>query len=83
MNKKKKIKTSTVVLIFTFLVLTVFTIAMCITFNRIGSCPDTLIVSVFGACLGEFSILGIIRTTKQKYPNGADIEISDDFTEEV
>ena len=65
--KKRKIKTSNVVLAILFVVLTIFTISMVITFNRIGSCPDVLIGAVFAGCLGECSILGVIRTTKTKY----------------
>ena len=67
MNNKRKIKTSNIVLFLIFITLTIFTITMIWTFNRVGSCPDQLIIMVFAACLGECSILGVIKTTKTKY----------------
>ncbi len=63
----KKFKTANVVLAIIFLVLTIFTITMVVTFNRVGAVPDILVTCVFGACLGECSILGVIKTTKTKY----------------
>lgn len=54
------------VLITMFIFLTVFTIGMIIIFLTTGSTPDTLIVAVFGACMGEYSICGIIKRTKEK-----------------
>lgn len=73
MNKKKpKMKTANKVLIIIAIVLVTFTISCLWIFTRQGAVPDTLIVSVFGACLGEFSILGYIRGMKQKYPDTDD-----------
>lgn len=63
----KKFKTANVVLAIIFLVLTIFTITMVVTFNRVGAVPDILVTCVFAACLGECSILGVIKTTKTKY----------------
>lgn len=68
----KKIKTSNIVLAVIAIVLISFTIACLVLFAKTGSEPSSLIVSVFAACLGEFSILGFIRTTKTKY--GEDTE---------
>lgn len=67
MNKNNKIKTSNVALVIIAIVLILFTITNLAIFVKVGMVPDTLIVSVFGACLGECSILGVIRTTKTKY----------------
>lgn len=75
----KKMKTTNKVLIFLFAVLTVFTIAMIITFNRMNSVPDTLITCVFAACLGEFSVLGVIKTSKIKHGNDDDEQEDEDY----
>ena len=69
-----KVKTSTIVLIVVCVMLIAFTVANLIIFNHIGSCPDTLIVSVFSAGLGELGILGWIRNTKSKYGDDSEIE---------
>lgn len=64
-----KNKTSKIVLLFLFVVLTIFTISMIVTFNKVGSCPDVLITSVFAAVLGELGFLSWIRNTKTRYGN--------------
>lgn len=60
--------------------LTIFTIVVMILFYTTGgSEPSTLIVSVFAACMGEYSICGLIKTKKkdnQQFPT------EDDSTEE-
>ena len=54
------------VLITMFVFLFIFTIVMIIIFVKTGSIPDTLIVAVFGACAGEYSICGLIKNAKEK-----------------
>lgn len=84
MNKKNK--TSKIVLIILCVYLVIFTGICLWLFYERSAVPDSLIVAVFTAALGECSILGIIRTTKQKYPDTTQVEddtIEEDFTEEV
>jgi hypothetical protein len=54
------------VLIGMFAFLFVFTIVMIITYIQTGGVPDTLIIAVFGACAGEYSICGLIKRGKEK-----------------
>lgn len=54
------------ILIGMFVFLSIFTIAMVVIFLNTGGTPDTLIVAVFGACMGEYSICGIIKKAKEK-----------------
>lgn len=54
------------ILIGMFVFLSIFTIAMVVIFLNTGDTPDTLIVAVFGACMGEYSICGIIKKAKEK-----------------
>ena len=54
------------ILIGMFIFLSIFTIAMIVIFLLTGSTPDTLILAVFGACMGEYSICGIIKKAKEK-----------------
>jgi hypothetical protein len=54
------------VLIGMFIFLFLFTITMMVIYVEVGSVPDTLIVAVFGACAGEYSICGLIKKSKEK-----------------
>lgn len=54
------------VLIGMFAFLFIFTIVMIIIYVETGSVPDTLVVAVFGACAGEYSICGLIKNAKEK-----------------
>ena len=36
-------------------------------YEETGGVPDTLVTCVFGACTGELSIMGWIKSTKDKY----------------
>ena len=54
------------ILIGMFVFLSIFTIIMIVIFLNTGSTPDTLILAVFGACMGEYSICGIIKKAKEK-----------------
>ena len=54
------------ILIGMFVFLSIFTVAMVVIFLNTGSTPDTLILAVFGACMGEYSICGIIKKAKEK-----------------
>ena len=83
----KKNQTSKKVLLTICIFLIVFTGVCLWLFYERSAVPDSLIVAVFSAALGELGVLSWIRTTKQKYPDtkheDEDVEISDDFTEEV
>lgn len=67
-NKKevKKIGTLDKVLIFLAIFMVLFVIAMIVLHIVTGSTPDVLIGCVFAACIGEFSVTGIIQTNKEK-----------------
>lgn len=54
------------VLVILALFLFAFTVSMIIIFCVKDSIPDTLIISVFGACTGEVSICGWIKAIKEK-----------------
>lgn len=54
------------ILIGTFIFLSLFTVAMIVVFLLTGNTPDALIVAVFGACMGEYSICGMIKKVKEK-----------------
>ena len=54
------------VLICIFVFLFFFTILMTLIFLIRGSVPDTLVIAVFGACAGEYSICGLIKNGKEK-----------------
>lgn len=58
--------TLTHVLFFVGCFLLVFTVTMTVIFIRFGSVPDTLIVSVFGACGIEGGVCGWIKTAKER-----------------
>lgn len=65
-NKMKKFGVMDAILFVGIVALVFFTIEMINTFRLIGAVPDTLIVSVFGAVVGEFGIMGVIKNTKEK-----------------
>lgn len=54
--------------------LLLFVICMIVTFYIKSDVPDTLITCVFGACTGELSIMGWIKTAKEKNQGRADDE---------
>lgn len=54
------------VLFFVGCFLLLFTVTMIVIFVRCGSVPDTLVVSVFGACGFEGGICGWIKTAKER-----------------
>lgn len=54
------------VLVSIALFLLLFVITMIVVFCIKGSIPDTLVISVFGATVGEVSVTGWIKTTKEK-----------------
>ena len=73
---KKTKKTMDLILLVIAIVLIVFTVTMIAVFLRVGSCPDILITSVFGACLGEFGFMAWIKNTKERnvqYDNNGNI----------
>ena len=63
---KKKIKFSNVMVCVVSVLLILFTLRVLNIVENGGYEPGTLIASVFAAGLGEFGILGWIRTTKSK-----------------
>jgi len=67
-------KTSNKILMVLGIGLLIFTILMIVIFFIKDSVPDTLITCVFAACTGEFSVLGWIKTTKEKNKNNDDQE---------
>ena len=66
------------VLIVIALFLLVFIITMIVIFCIKDSVPDTLIISVFGACTGEVSVCGWIKTIKEKKHDNANRDMPSD-----
>ena len=66
---KKQKKTMDLILVVIAVVLVAFTVAMIVTFWRVGGVPDVLITAVFGACLGEFGFMAWIKNVKERYGN--------------
>ena len=54
------------VLIILAVFLLIFVVTMIVIFCVKDNVPDTLIISVFGACTGEVSICGLIKSIKEK-----------------
>ena len=65
--KDKKINKMDVMLLVIALMLIAFTVVMIVTFWHANEVPDVLITAVFGACIGECSIMGWIKNTNKKY----------------
>lgn len=56
------------IIIGVFVFLLIFTgVILYLFFATEGAEPSTLIACVFAACIGEFSICGLIQTNKNKY----------------
>ena len=56
------------IIIGVFIFLLIFTgVILYLFFATDGNEPATLIACVFAACIGEFSICGLIQTNKNKY----------------
>lgn len=68
-KRKGRFMKATIVCLFLFLL--IFTCTVLYIFYRTGSEPSTLIASVFALCVGEFSILGLIKNKKGGGSNGA------------
>lgn len=66
MNANRNKKTMNKILIIIGIFLFLFIVTMIITFFIKDSVPDVLITCVFGACTGELSIMGWIKTVKDK-----------------
>lgn len=62
----KLMKTSNKVLLTLAVFLSLFVVVMILTFFIKDSIPDTLVTCVFAACTGELSVLGWIKTVKEK-----------------
>ena len=65
-KRRKKIKTSNIVLCIITILLILFTIRVLGIVENTGYEPAALISAVFTASLGEFGILGWIKNTKIK-----------------
>ncbi len=63
---KGRIGAMDIILIIVGISLLVFTVAMMITFNRLGAVPDTLVTCVFATLGGECGVMGWIKTSKEK-----------------
>lgn len=70
--KFPKIRTTTVILTFIIIMLTIFTIKVLNIVEETGYEPSTLITAVFTAALGEFGILGWIKNTKIRHKEDED-----------
>ena len=76
---KKNKGTMDIVLTVMAVFLLVFVIAMVVIYCLTGGIPDTLCTCVFAACTGEISIMGWIKTTKERHRNQ---QLLEDCTEE-
>lgn len=63
----KKRHTMDIILTLLGITTLAFIVTMIVIFCRIGSVPDTLIVSYFGAAFGEVSVMGWIKNVKEKH----------------
>ena len=63
MNSKDDFMKKVIIGMFAFLF--VFTIVMIVVHCITGGTPDVLIGAVFAACIGEYSICGLIKRTKE------------------
>jgi len=63
-KKKDDFIKKVIITMFSFLL--IFTIVMIVVFCITGNTPDVLIGAVFAACVGEYSICGMIKKTKEK-----------------
>ena len=63
---KKKMGTIDKILLILFIGLVIFVVKMIQLFEAYGMVPDTLITCVFAAIVGEVSITGWIKTTKER-----------------
>lgn len=61
--------------------LLIFTIVMTIIYIYMGDVPESLIVAVFAACLGEGSITGVIQKAKIQKSN-EDCIVEDEIDDE-
>lgn len=85
MNKQKNEKhddflKTVIIVLGGFLLL--FTIVNLIIFLITGSEPAVLIGCVFAACLGEGSLCGLIKTSKNKVKKQLDAEVREDDMDE-
>ena len=65
--KKTPKGTMDIVLTIMAVFLLVFIIVMLVIYCVTGGIPDTLCTCVFAACTGEISIMGWIKTTKERH----------------
>lgn len=77
-KKWQELKKMDKALIMVLLVVVVFTITMIIIYIRCQSVPDTLILSVYAATIGECSVTGIIKKENIKQENKQETSGADD-----
>lgn len=65
--KEKESRTMDKVLKIVAVFLITFVIVMIVVYCVTGGIPDTLCTCVFAACTGELSIMGWIKTTKERH----------------
>ncbi len=65
-DKKTKVRTMDVILVFIAVVLVAFTVEMIILYRETGAIPDTLCTCVFAALAGECGAMAWIKTTKER-----------------
>lgn len=65
--EKKKMGTIDKILLIVFVCLVLFVVKMIQLFEAYGTVPDALITCVFAAAVGECSITGWIKTTKERH----------------
>ena len=66
MNIKRKIKMMDALVVILFMMVIAFIVTMICVFLRMGSVPDTLIISTFAWMGFEAGIMGWIKTTKER-----------------
>lgn len=71
------------ILIIMFSFLFVFVIVMIGIFLIMGETPDVLITAVFAACVGEYSICGLIKNRKEKEKTIRMLNMSEEDDDEV
>lgn len=64
---QKSMKTMDIILVIMGALIIAFTVTMIILYVKTGGVPDTLVGCFFGACTGEFGVMGWIKSTKDKY----------------
>lgn len=81
-REKAKIGAMDIILIIVGISLLAFTVAMMVTFNRLGAVPDTLITCVYATLGGECGVMGWIKTSKDRNRTRRENSGDDEFPSE-